>query len=426
MRKTIPALLLIMLVITGCASKKDPARSQSYYDTVYGMIKEKDFFTARDTFKVYEHKIEPPYNFILQANLDNVFNKLESSNEKIDLIFKEYSNSVPDKIKLELLEIEQANYGRLFEYEKASDILEVMLEKYLQLMDKEIADDHMNTQLIWDALSGQPKQEVIVTQDTSIKMIRDKAQLTNLKVEQGSTAIDFIFDTGANFSTVTQTTAQKLHMKIFDTTIEVGAITGLSVKSQLAVCPEFSIGGIVVKNAVFLVFPDEALAFPEADYHINGIIGYPVIEALKEIQITRQDEFIVPKKPTDHKLRNMALDFLNPVIDINGEYYTFDSGAVGTSLYKKYIDKYHDSIVGIYEEKELELGGAGGMLTKKGYSVVFSPVIEGRRLEIKDVDAYTEKIAEKENSYYGNIGQDVIKQFEKMTLNFEYMYIKFD
>lgn len=424
MKKALP-FLLILLLLTGCATKKDTTDFKSY-SAINAMIKEKDFFTARDAYNADKKKIAEPYSLILEAGLDNAFNRLEASNEKIDKVFKQYSDKVTDTVKLELLEIEQGNYGKLFEYKKASEVVTTMLQKYSALMTKDIEDDHRNTLIIWEALADQPKQEVIVKETTTIKMIRDKAQLTNLKVDQGDIAIDFIFDTGANFSTVTKTTAQKLNMKMLNGTIKVDAITGIVINSQLAICPEFTIGDIIVKNAVFLVFPDEALSFPQADYQINGIIGYPVIEALKEIQITLSDEFIVPKHPTPYNQQNMALDFLNPVIDLNGEYYTFDSGAVGTMLYTKYVDKYRDKIVGKYKEEDMEFGGAGGSLTKKGYVITFSTTINNKPVTVDEVQAFNEKISEKENHFYGNIGQDIIRQFNKMTMNFESMYIKFD
>jgi predicted aspartyl protease len=85
--------------------------------------------------------------------------------------------------------------------------------------------------------------------------------LQNLTLTLDTLAIDFIFDTGANFSTVTETTAKRLNMRIMDTaTIEVGSITSHKVRSKIGVCPEFNLGNIKVENAVFLVFPDEALA----------------------------------------------------------------------------------------------------------------------------------------------------------------------
>jgi hypothetical protein len=106
------------------------------------------------------------------------------------------------------------------------------------------------------------------------------------------------------------------------TTIEVGSITGRNVQSRIGVCPEFNLGSIKVQNAVFLVFPDEALAIAQANFQINGIIGFPVIEAMKEIQLTKKGEFIVPLQKSRYTEQNMAINFLNPVIYLDGENYT--------------------------------------------------------------------------------------------------------
>ncbi|RTZ46153.1 hypothetical protein EJ377_17055 [Chryseobacterium arthrosphaerae] len=46
------------------------------------------------------------------------------------------------------------------------------------------------------------------------------------------------------------------------------------------------------------MFADQALSFPQISYQINGILGFPVIEALKEVQLTQDDYFIVPEKET--------------------------------------------------------------------------------------------------------------------------------
>lgn len=419
-------VLTILALLTGCGAKTDSPLSLERYTQVNGYLKEKDFFKARDTFEYYKPEIGKPEKFILQAFIDNTFNKPESSNKKIEEVFEGYALQVSDSVKQQLLEIQQGNYARMYEYEKANGAVKEILDKYSKVLSKEEVDDYKNSEIMWTALSAQPKQEVKVNRLTSITMKRDIAGLANLPVKAGDTEADFIFDTGANISTVTETTAKQFNMKILDGVIEVGAITGLSVKSQLAICPEFTIGDITVSNAVFLVFPDDALAFPQINYQINGILGFPVIEALKEIQITQNDEFIVPKVPRQYPLRNMALDFLNPVICIEGNHYTFDSGAVGTSLYIKYFNRYQKEIESSYKITNLTFGGAGGTLSKKGYYITFKPNVEGHELVLDSVQTFTENIGAKENLYYGNIGQDVIKQFHKMTLNFEYMYIKFD
>jgi predicted aspartyl protease len=420
-------LLCGALLVLGCAGQKsaDAASLQSYLH-VKRLLDSKDFFRARDAVAAKDIKLSPYHRLILEAGITNGFNKPAVSNSKIDKLLTDYKSLLKDSITLELLKLKQANHARLFQYSEALSVTNEILEKYAGIMGKEDIDDIANTGKIWQALEHQPKQDVIIQGNTVIQMTRDKAQLANLMVSSGNIETAFIFDTGANLSTVTRSTAVKLNMKMLGGLIEVNSITGGKITAGMALCPQFTMGNIVVKNAVFLVLEDDALAFPQIEYQINGILGFPVIEALKEIQITANDEFIVPEKRTVNPSQNMALEFLTPVIDINGEYYSFDTGATATALYSKYLEKHKSEITGKYDETTLQFGGAGGMTKKKGYNIPFNPVINGKKITIPNVQLYIEEGNDKEKFFYGNIGQDLIKQFPKMTINFESMFIRFE
>ena len=418
--------LLVVLVAAGCSPAKNTVSSNAYYKHADSLLEQKDFFSARDYIAANPNRFGKMHKALLDAKISHAFNKPQLSNENIDLLFTRYKAQLSDSVIVSLLEMKQANHGRLYQYTEAKEAVSDILEHYYSGLPQKDKDDYENMKAIWTALSGQPAQQVLHRGSLIIKMTRDKANLTNLPVRTRNGVIDFIFDTGANLSTVTQSTAQRMMMKTLGATIEVGSITGAKVMSDLAVCPEFSIGNITVKNAVFLVFPDAALAVPQIEYQINGIIGFPVIEALKEVQITQQDEFIVPDTPSVVHEQNMALDFLTPVIRIGDEYFTFDTGATGTSLYKKYFEKHRDKVVGKYELAGLVLGGAGGAATKKGYNFTYTPVVNGKQLTIDKVQLFIDDIEDDKSHYYGNIGQDLIKQFKKMTLNFDAMSIRFD
>lgn len=419
--------LMLGLVLYGCAgSKVSKAQDKVEYEAVQGLIENKDFFSARDRLRANSNSMGSYHKLLLEASIDNTFNRPQESNNKIELLLAGHTAMLTDTVRVELLKLKQANHGRLFEYAEAAAVTDEIINKYSAILKEEEIAAYRNTGNIWHALKYQPKQELIIIGDTRMKMIRDKVNLTNLKISAGEVLIGFIFDTGANISTVTKSTAEKFNMVMLDAKIEVGAVTGAKINSGLAVCPEMRIGNIIVKNAAFLVFDDKDLAFPEIDYQINGILGFPVIEAMKEVQITTTDEFIVPERQSSYNEQNMALDFLTPVIQIEDEYYTFDTGAAATSLYRKYFEKHKTEIESSYSQTELHLGGAGGVKTFKGYKLTFSPVINSRKLTIENVQVHTEKIDEKDDLYYGNIGQDVIKQFNNMTINFEQMFIRFD
>ena len=176
---------------------------------------------------------------------------------------------------------------------------------------------------------------------------------------------------------------------------------------------------------MFLVFPDESLYFPQVGYQLNGIIGFPVIEALGEIQLTNDDELIVPEKPTAYESQNMALDFLTPMIQLGSEHYTFDTGAANTMLYSKYY-KAHPEVYKGLKLQEFNSGSVGGVVKRSGYLVTFSPVINNKKVNVDKVDLYTEDINPESEMFYGNIGQDLIRNFKKITINFRQMFIKFD
>ena len=390
------------------------------------MLEDKDYFNAEDFVYQNDKGFTGFESLVLQANLDNVFNSPALSNEKIAKLFKGFGKDIGDSLKLGLLRLKHANHARLFEYAAAHKVAKEVLASPSKYLTADEMADFANMANIWSLLENQPKQEIIISNEAVIKMTRDKANLTNLPVKVNATTVDLIFDTGANLSTVTESTAAKMGMNVLGGSIEVGSITGATVQAKMAVCREFSLGNILVKNAVFLVLPDDALAFPQIDYQINGIIGFPVIEAMGEIQITKADEFIVPSEITPVSGSEMALDFLIPVIRIGDEHYTFDTGAVGTSLYIKYFEKHKDEITSKYTASNIEFGGAGGMTTKKGYIITFSPVIQGRSIDIKNVHLLTEAASGNDKFFYGNIGQDLIDQFDRMTISFRRMFIRFD
>ncbi len=415
--------VLCLLVAVDCNSQTN---TNHWYLQIDSLLSHKAYFAARDLYASHRSFITRQQQLITEATLDHVFNRLTSSNQKIEQLFRNYTNSLPDSVKCKLLITKQSNHGKLYEYQKAAEVIDVLLKQYALQISKEEKEDFENTEKIWKSLAGQPKQKIIVTKTTHLKFIRDKAGLANLTVTKNTDSTQFIFDTGANISTVTESVAKQMGMKFMEGVIDVTAITGKNVKSRIAVCPELRIGDMNVYNAVFLVFPDEALSIKAIQYQIHGILGFPVIEALKEIQITKNDELIIPIKPSKTSLQNMALDFLTPVLNINGDSYTFDTGADKTILYAPYFNKYKSSIEHKSEERLLGFGGAGGSITKKGYIIPFMPVINGKSINISSTQLFKESIRPEDKYYFGNIGQDVIRKFDKMVLNFESMSILFE
>ncbi len=215
-------------------------------------------------------------------------------------------------------------------------------------------------------------------------------------------------------------------MKIIPVDIKVGTITGDKVLAKLAVCSKLTMGNIDLFNVVFLVLPDEALSFPQINYQIYGILGFPVIEALKEIRITQNGDFIVPLvESASSESSNMSMKGLTPLIYINEKHFTFDTGADQTLLYQRFYKENQKEIDKNYQPEKISFGGAGGKKEFDGYKIDYTLSIEGEQVKLQDISLLKEKIKESE-TVYGNIGQDLVQKFDTMIINFDKMFIRFE
>ncbi|SIS59026.1 Aspartyl protease [Chryseobacterium ureilyticum] len=396
----------------------------STFESLYVQIKQKNFFKAREIFVTTKKKLPSEYQYFTEAVLDNAFNKPKESNLKIEKL-ETGKSSLPDSLMLKIWRIKEDNCMKQYDYAGAKKAGNTTLDKYAHLLTEEEKDDVKNTLKIWTALENVPQQKVSINGDTRLKMEKDVAGLKNLKINVGEDSMNFIFDTGANISTISASAAQRLKLEIIPADIDVDAITGKSIKANLAVCKKMVLGNIVVENAVFLVFEDSALSFPQINYQINGILGFPVIEALKEVQLTQDDYFIVPEKETTINFpSNMAIDGLSPLIFIDGKHFSFDTGADHTILYAPFYLENKKNMDAKYQLTKIGMGGAGGKIEHDGFKVDHTFHILGKPILLKNISVLKTKI--NKETVYGNIGQDVIKQFKKMTLNFDHMFIKFD
>lgn len=425
-----PFLFILVLLLTfsfSCQRTSDKRNaSEAIYAEIDSLIQVKNYFDARLTFNQNKDLLIEYHILKAGAHLDYAFNKPDSAIFKTNRLLKKYNKQMGDSIKHTIESMSHINYSRLYEYGKARQSLENFISNYSDYFTEKEKNDLENTLIIWKALDGQPKQVVRKEQGLDMEIIRDKAGLNNLVVSNGSFTRDFIFDTGANISTITQSTAEGLGVIILDGTFDVTSITGGKVVSQVGIIPVFTLGDIVVENMVALVFPDEALAFPQVGYQIHGILGFPVIEAFDELQITSDGRFIVPQTPTEVTEPNLALEFLTPLIwlkDSRGKgIYTFDTGATTTMLYDTYFDLYREDLAELHEEAEYTFGGAGGVVSKKGIYISFFPEINGTTLELDSIIVLQEPLREN-NFFLGNIGQDLINNFQTLTINFDDMFI---
>jgi hypothetical protein len=302
-----------------------------------------------------------------------------------------------------------------------------VLNNYQDALDSETISNVKNDLLIRNALQNISPQQAIIQNSTVIHWKKDEIGLIEIPVKSNSKTYDGIFDTRANISSISQTYAAKLGLKMLDVSYEEGSgITGIRFKTGLGIADSLYIGDILIRNAVFQVMPDSILYLAPIKFSLNIIIGFPVIAALREVHVYKDGRMLIPLIQSKKALHNFALDKLDPVIslktDDNTLCFHLDMGASTTDLYYAYFEKYKSKILKQGSKKTIQIGGAGGIQKKEVYVIPeFNLYLENKKITIDSVDVHIEKIYPKEK-YYGNLGQDFTARFNEIILNFTDMY----
>ncbi len=429
--KNLVAVLLCFLSFFSTAQKKHHFDEDNFYMELGILAQKKDFFEVKELLVANKSLIDKEVYFYYWSLVENAFSNFKASNEAIEEFMKGAGSMNNDSLFKEILMVKQLNLVNLFEYKEAYFTNQYILDKFRHVCTEEEIADLSNTASIWKGLENSGKQVIHHPVDVKIQLTRDKAKLANVPVTVSGKTKDFIFDTGANFSVIQRSVALEMGCEIIPIQFDVSAITGAKVKSDLAIIKELKIGDITCENVVFLVFDDKDLTFSEVNYSIQGIIGFPVIRNLEEIHITKADQLIIPKNPEVYRNSNMILNGFIPVVQVTQDsdtlQFSFDTGAVETSLNSAYYTKYKKKIEKKGKKQTLKSGGAGGMVEFEGYILpkVTLAVGGSSQVALHDIQVRRDRVGESDADLDGNLGQDFIKQFDEMIISFKYSAIQF-
>lgn len=396
------------------------------YKAVDSLLTNRDVFAGKRAFKQLSSKLSPLESKQIEAKLGNIFNEPAISNKAIAKLFDQFAYHLPDSTKASLLRLSIQNYVRLFNYKQAAALSHDLLNNYRNSMDSMSLEVLENERNVWNGLRNSPAQVISKKEHSEIELI-DGFKLPVSLEKEASPSLPFLFDTGANISVTIESLARKAKMQFLDASVKVKNVLGGDIVANLALSNWLHFGNIQLENVVFLVFPDEALYFEETNFQMNGIIGFPVINALGEIQLFNDGRLIIPSETTVYSHPNLALDYLMPIMElvVDGDSLPFvlDSGAGRTWLYKKYYHKFQVEIDKDYQLTTLRLGGIGEDTEYQGFEIDIPLLFDSDTLNLRSAPLLLQITHSLSEHYYGNLGQDVIKSFKKMTLNFEDMFV---
>jgi hypothetical protein len=253
----------------------------------------------------------------------------------------------------------------------------------------------------------------------------------NVPVKTNSSSFNFVFDTRASISTIMRKYAEKLELRMLDVRYkESSGITGKTFDAQLAVADSLYVGDLLIRHVVFQVVPDSILSFPSIEYEIKGLIGFPVIKELRELHIHQNGLMTTSASTKSNVVQNLAFDEATTVVSLRTPKDTlsfhFDSGANSSQLYANYFRRFESEVKSNAKFDSVQIGGAGGMDKIDVYILPeFELRIGNKMAKFSDIHVST-RPPYSNQKYCGNLGQDLISQFDELILNFESMYVEFN
>lgn len=201
---------------------------------------------------------------------------------------------------------------------------------------------------------------------------KDLAGLPRAGLGIGGQEQDAIVDTGAAFSTVMASAAERLGIRPVEGDVSVGSAAADAVQSGLGVADSLEIGGAVFRDVVFIVLPDEALTFAGGAYTIEMILGMPVLMRLERLTFEAGEAgsslCFEPSAGSSALPGNLYLQALAPIILAEAEgadkplHLLLDTGAQQTNLSLQAIERHPELARGA-AASALTFGGAGGFVT---------------------------------------------------------------
>ena len=381
------------------------------------LYENRDFFTLRDRVAdLPGEESRPPEHRFFAAAVALAFNQPTEALRIAEAALE--GGGLPPLATLRLQHLLVTANLRLHRYKQSLEAARSLLASPARSEDPAVEEEIRGTLPLLEALSDVPPQTAEIRRSSRLAL----GATRRVPLRIGDAKRRFSLDTGANFSVIMASEAKALGLTIRPAGVEVATSTSRKVLADVALAEQMSIGKIDYTNVVFLVFPDELLTFP-GGHKIPGLLGFPVVEAMGEVRFRLDDVLEIPSRPPVRKLGNLALDDLDPLVQVrygrDDLVCRLDTGADKTVFYEPFYRRYSDRLDALGRKVTVTTGGVGGFQELPALQVPrLSVTMAAAGANLQEVDIYTSPIRAPEDNYlFCNVGLDVLHKFSAYVIN---------
>ena len=306
---------------------------------------------------------------------------------------------------------------------------EVVQQLDQMLAIKPNSSDVQNMRPLFAAFSRYPELSVGKKHETKVSGATvNKEWLTIPAVVHGK-AVNWIVDSGANFSVISESEAQMLGLSIGSEKAVVHDANGGSATVRTAVVDRLSIGEMEIRNVPFMVIPDSQPPMSDLPPGKRAILGFTLLSALKAISWTSDGIFEIGfhSGPNENKQTNLWFDGLSPVTRVRfqdrGLDFALDTGnGAGTQLWSRFSEDYASLLKEHGMKSTRSVTQMGGLQEREIVSLLELDLqVGGFDTVLKPAQVFAKPVGN--DSRYGLLGLDLLVQAHKVRIDFRSMTI---
>lgn len=282
------------------------------------------------------------------------------------------------------------------------------------------------------SLRDFPPESAGIVEGPAVKATRNRLGSWDVPLQVNGVSAQLIFDTGANFSTLSESEARRMGLSIRDSQATIAGATRNDNPVRVA-SGDIALGGAHVRNVVFLVFADKAMYVAALRLHMRGMLGLPAIRALGRVGISRDGMVrIHPPEAAAAGVQdgpNLFFDSQTPVVELShGErrlQMVFDTGAFSSEFYPSFRGALSSEEASGIRHARQKVTGVGGTIVKRKIEQLPELWVDvmGRRLTIRKAN-FTPLLDDGKRYWDGVIGIDALEG--GFLLDFQAMRVTLD
>lgn len=421
-------IIVFVLIFSSIGIKAQFADQQ-----IGNLINNSNWFTLSKEYPKLKNDLKyDMLKSLSEALLSYYFNKPENAIQQIDILIANHQEELGFEFISGMVALKSSILGELGRYAESADVISDFFNQLPTTMNKKDFPSHITLYEIYNSIRNEPKPEIIrPDKDTEvpieIKNIR-KGRLMFIPVTIKGKQYNFIFDTGAGTTTVSESFAKEIGLRVVNNSYPVSGVE--EIMGKCGTIAEIQVGDIIFKNPMIAIIPPN----PSVDtlFRIDAILGMDFIKSIGEVQIFINDKKIVfPKKITALPKTgvNMLIDNRQPYIKAYSKkerlIFHLDTGNADAGLYNNYYQKHKNEVETRATKDTISSAGVGGVRDVYGYKLPsLSLKVGNTNFKLKNISVSTEDLISFQKYEDGSLGMDFFTLFKQVTINFNEMFVE--